>query len=176
MNGPPVRFNPEEALGTLNRHGVLYALIGGLGARTHGAPLITSDVDVLPRNDRENLDRLVAALREMDAHLRVVDTPADFDVPWDARSFTLATTPTFTTRHGNLDVFLRPDGLEAGWTAVADGVTTVELGDGVEVPVASLADIIRSKEAAGRPKDLAALPMLRELQLALDAEAEDEKA
>ena len=73
-------------------------------------------------------------------------------------------------------MFLRPDGLEAGWTAVADGVTTVELGDGVEVPVASLADIIRSKEAAGRPKDLAALPMLRELQLALDAEAEDEKA
>lgn len=171
----PPDFDAAAILATLDRHRVVFAVIGGMGAILHGVPLSTWDVDVLPRNDRENLDRLVSALREMDARLRVVDDPADLDVPWDARSFTLATTITFTTRHGNLDVSLRPDGLEAGWSAVADGVTTVELGDGVEVPVASLADIIRSKEAAGRPKDLAALPMLRELQLALEAEAEDEK-
>jgi hypothetical protein len=37
----------------------------------------------------------------------------------------------------------------------------VELGAGLTVSVASLADIIRSKEAAGRPKDQAALPALR---------------
>ena len=34
---------------------------------------------------------------------------------------------------------------------------------GEVVAVASLADIVRSKEVAGRPKDLAALPTLRAL-------------
>jgi hypothetical protein len=34
---------------------------------------------------------------------------------------------------------------------------------GIDVPVASLADVVRSKEAAGRARDRAALPALREL-------------
>jgi hypothetical protein len=34
---------------------------------------------------------------------------------------------------------------------------------GVEVPVASLADVIRSKEAAGRERDRLVLPTLRRL-------------
>jgi hypothetical protein len=34
---------------------------------------------------------------------------------------------------------------------------------GVDVPVASLADVIRSKEAAGRERDRAVLPTLRRL-------------
>lgn len=33
----------------------------------------------------------------------------------------------------------------------------------VDIPVASLADVIRSKEAAGREKDRAMLPTLRQL-------------
>ena len=34
---------------------------------------------------------------------------------------------------------------------------------GLEVRVAALADVIRSKEAANRPKDHRALPLLRQL-------------
>jgi hypothetical protein len=34
---------------------------------------------------------------------------------------------------------------------------------GIDVPVASLADVIRSKEAAGRDRDRAILPTLRHL-------------
>jgi hypothetical protein len=34
---------------------------------------------------------------------------------------------------------------------------------GCDVRVASLEDVIRSKEAAARPKDMRALPMLRQL-------------
>ena len=40
-------------------------------------------------------------------------------------------------------------------------VPMVVKGDAVSI--ASLEDIIRSKEAANRPKDLAALPILRQL-------------
>lgn len=41
---------------------------------------------------------------------------------------------------------------------------TVHLVDSADTAVAALDDIIRSKEAAGRDKDLAALPYLHELR------------
>jgi len=37
------------------------------------------------------------------------------------------------------------------------------IAEGVAPSVAALEDVIRSKEAGGRPKDLAALPSLRSL-------------
>lgn len=67
-----------------------------------------------------------------------------------------------TTRCGDLDLAVRPSGID-GYDELAPGVVTFDV-DGLIVPVAALADIIRSKEAAGRPKDRATLPVLRALQ------------
>ena len=64
------------------------------------------------------------------------------------------------TRFGPLDVTYRPDGT-GGFTDLVQGVVIVKLL-GINVPIASLEDIIRSKEAAGRPKDIAVLPILIE--------------
>ena len=51
--------------GVLDRHKVVYVLIGGLAAVYHGSPFPTEDVDITPKNDRSNLIRLAAALREI---------------------------------------------------------------------------------------------------------------
>jgi len=48
---------------------------------------------------------------------------------------------------------------------------TITVG-GVPVLVASLADVIRSKEAASREKDRAVLPALKRLQMRLAGERE----
>lgn len=48
---------------------------------------------------------------------------------------------------------------EGGYRDLAPGAHRVEV-EGVEVDIADLADVIRSKEAAGRPKDLQVLPLL----------------
>jgi hypothetical protein len=50
-----------------------------------------------------------------------------------------------------------------GYEDLAGGATQMEI-DGSVVWVASLADVIRSKEAANRPKDRATLPILYALQ------------
>jgi hypothetical protein len=47
---------------------------------------------------------------------------------------------------------------------------------GEQMPVASLADIIRSKEAAGRPKDFTALPALQERLMAQQGTSLEEQA
>jgi hypothetical protein len=56
----------------LNHHDVRYVVIGGMGALLHKAPLPpTKDIDITPADNRENLTRLAAALRDLDATLRV---------------------------------------------------------------------------------------------------------
>jgi hypothetical protein len=56
---------------TLDRHGVDYMVIGGIATRAYGAERPTGDFDCLVRRSVENFDRLAAAMRELNAHLRV---------------------------------------------------------------------------------------------------------
>lgn len=46
-------------------------LVGGVAALAYGANRPTEDADCVVRRERSNLDRLAAALRELDARLRV---------------------------------------------------------------------------------------------------------
>lgn len=55
-------FDPGRILVTLERHGVDYVLVGGLGARAHGALRPTSDIDCVPDGSAANLDRLMPAV------------------------------------------------------------------------------------------------------------------
>ena len=56
----------------LNRHEVDYVFVGGGAAQRHGAPVMrTRDADVVPSKSDANLDRLAAALREMEARVWV---------------------------------------------------------------------------------------------------------
>jgi hypothetical protein len=158
----PDPYRPDEILEVLERHQVRYVVIGGLAAEIHGSPYITRDVDVTPARDRENFARLAAALRELEAKLRVPDLDAPLEVPLDERSFDQGTTWTYVTKHGNLDVALLPDGTK-GYDDLRRGATREQLTDSVQVSVAALADVIRSKEAAGREKDRAVLPALRQV-------------
>ena len=156
----PVPYRPSELLEVLERQGVRFVVIGGLAAELRGSPYITRDVDVTPSRDRANLRRLAAALRELNAQLRIpgVDGPVEFTL--DEHSFDWGTTWTFVTDHGYLDVALLPDGTQ-GYDDLRRGATREQITETLQVDVASLADVIRSKEAAGREKDRAVLPILR---------------
>ncbi len=155
-----VPYRPDEILEVLERHEVLYVVIGGLAAELRGSPYITRDVDVTPARNRENFAKLAASLRELKARLRVPGLEEPLAMPLDERSFEQGTTWTFVTKHGYLDVALLPDGTR-GYEDLRRSATREQLTDTVTVSVAALADVIRSKEAAGREKDRAVLPVLR---------------
>jgi hypothetical protein len=157
-----VPYRPDKLLEVLERHGVQFVVIGGLAAELRGSPYTTRDVDVTPSRERANLGRLADALRELDAKLRIsgVDGPVEF--PLDQHSFDWGTTWTFVTTHGFLDIALLPDGTR-GYDDLRRGASRERISDTLEVSVASLADVIRSKEAAGREKDRAVLPVLRQV-------------
>lgn len=158
----PAPLDPECLFRVLGDHGVEYVLIGGLAAVLHGSTALTNDADIVPARDRTNLERLSQALRSLDARLRVPESPegVSFD-PHPSLLDSMAML-NLTTRCGDLDVALAPAALDDYGALVARS-ETFELA-GCRVKVAALADLIRSKEAADRPKDRATLPILYALE------------
>lgn len=158
---PAAEFDPERILATLEKHGVEFVLIGGFAAVIHGSPYVTTDLDVVPDRDPENLGRLSIALEVLDARVWSVDEPGGVPFGHDARSLGGVDVWNLMTDAGRLDISFRPSGTD-GYADLHRDAVHLSILD-IEVKVASLADVIRSKEAADRPKDRLVLPVLRRL-------------
>lgn len=145
----------------LDRHKVAYVLIGGLAAVYHGSPFPTEDADIAPQTDRANLARLASALVELNARVRTDSEPDGLPFKCDADSLAAVTMLNLTTTAGDLDLTFEPAGT-SGYDDLRRDASRAELY-GVTVQIASLADVIRSKQAANRAKDQRVLPTLREI-------------
>jgi len=145
-------FEPERLLRALVEHEVDFYVIGALAAWLQGAPTATVDLDVMPRRDLDNADRLAAALSDLGARAPGEDGATELEgtdfVGWQSRRF--------DTDAGPIDVVPHAVGI-GGFEDLA----TIELvlGD-LSVRVATIDAVIASKEGLGRPKDKAALPAL----------------
>ena len=145
----------------LQARGVRYVLIGGLAATLYGSPHVTTDVDITPEKGPANLRRLAEALDDLDARVRTEGEPDG--LPFDRFPEMLARVSVLnlTTRAGDLDLTFEPAGTQ-GYGDLERRAVHIEIR-GIHVPVAALADVIRSKEAANRDKDRLTLPTLRRL-------------
>jgi len=158
---PEPELAPERILAVLAAHGVRYVLIGGFAAVIHGSPYVTVDVDVVPELSQGNLQLLSDALRAMHARVWTSDEPDGIPFDHDGRSLAESSVWNLVTDHGRLDVTFVPSGTQGYGDLSRDAVHLTILG--VETDVASLADVIRSKEAADREKDRLVLPVLRRI-------------
>lgn len=155
------RFQPEEIFRVLDRHRVEYVVIGGIAATLHGSNLRTGDVDICPSRDSANLSRLASALKEMEARIRTADVPDGLPFACDTEFLKGIDLLNLVTRFGDFDISFVPAGT-AGYEDLVRQAVKVDL-EPVIVPVASLEDVIRSKKAAGRIKDLQQVPILEML-------------
>ena len=154
-------FEPERILEVLVAHDVEFVLIGGLAAAAHGSPFLTEDVDVTPERSGANLDHLSAALKALDARIR--RQGVEGGLPFDHDGESLASTGVWnlTTRYGDLAISFVPTGTD-GFPDLNRQAKATEVF-GLVVRLAALEDIVRSKQAANRPKDQRVLPTLREI-------------
>ena len=153
-------LRPREIFRVFATHNVQYVVIGNLGGALYGSPLVTVVVDLCPSRDEQNLVRLAAALEEMDARIRTPDTAEGVPFACDAPFLRQMTLLNLTTRFGDVDLAFEPAGTR-GYDDLSQRATRIDFQDGLSTCIASLADIIRSKEAANREKDRLALPTLR---------------
>ncbi len=156
-------FDPVQICQIFNEEGVAYVVVGGFASVVHGSSLPTQDIDVVPSRQQENLDRLGRALQRMNAMIRTGGdpVPASIDGPF------LANMPVMlnlVTDLGDVDLTFAPSGGLGGFEEWSEHALSVEIAEGLSVRIASLDDIIHSKRAANRPKDLMALPYLESLK------------
>jgi len=145
-------LDPERLLRTLVDHEVEFCVIGAVAAWLQGSPAVTLGLDVMPRRDLDNAERLAAALNSLDAHPTGGKAPATLE----GTDFLGWQTQRFDTDAGPLDVVPLAAAI-GGFEEVA----TIELSLGdLSVRVITLDEVIASKEKLGRPKDAAALPAL----------------
>lgn len=161
--------DPDRVLKTLKRHGVEYLLVGGLAARAHGAQRQTADVDCVPNTTEDNLARMASALVELNGRLRVGglsdDEARQLPVTIDAQTLLSFGSSTWMTDAGPFDLLVELRDREGGrhdYTELSARAVGYDVGD-LTVRLASLDDIVASKEFAGRDKDRDALPELNEL-------------
>jgi hypothetical protein len=67
-------LDPQRLLRALVDHEVEFCVIGAVAAWLQGNPSVTFDLDVMPRRDLDNAERLAAALNALAARPRGSDT------------------------------------------------------------------------------------------------------
>ena len=157
-------FDPERLLRVLSHHRVKFVLIGALAARLHGFPRLTADADITPADDKPNLERLAAALKDLDAKVYTESVPEGLAFDRSAAGLSRATMWNLVTAAGRLDIAFLPAGTK-GYEDLAKDAERFE-AFGVQFLAASLDDIIRSKAATGRTKDEDDVVILRALKRA----------
>lgn len=155
----PPAFDPTAIIAVLADHEVRFVAVGGYAAGVQGAMYVTNDLDVCYARTRENHDRLARALADLEAEPR--DLPEGVRVHLDARALAAGTTWTLMTKFGQLDLLAEP-GPGISFDVLAPRARTIR-GDRTYL-VATVADLIAMKTAAGRPKDLAQIELLRATQ------------
>lgn len=154
---PVSAFDPIRILQQLSADGVEFVLIGGIAGRIHGSPTVTNDLDVCYRRTKTNCERLAKTLHDLGARMRDLDLP----VPVDAKTIWQGHNFTFVTDAGFFDCLASPEeGAPTGYDELARTARTLTIA-GASILVCSLEDLIRMKQAAGRPKDLIEVEVLK---------------
>jgi hypothetical protein len=149
----------EKAIQSLTDAGVEFVVIGGLSATLHGSAQVTYDLDICYSRGPSNLKRLASALAPF--HPRPRDFPAELPFIWDEATLHNGTVFTLQTDIGKIDLLAEVAGLGT-YDDVKKHSIAVESFDR-QIATLDLPSLILSKRAAGRAKDLNALPELESL-------------
>lgn len=149
----------KELLSTLAKHRVRYLVVGGYAVMRYTEPRFTKDLDLWIATDEENAKAVFRAMKEFGAPLLGL-TAHDFT---EKGYFYQMGKPPF-----RLDIMMSIPGVEfeAAWENREE-----TLLKGLTIPFISKADLIRAKDASGRPQDLLDAENLRrtEQERELDA-------
>lgn len=165
-------FYPAECIRHLVGHNVDFVIVGNVASIIQGAPLTTNDIDIMVDPTDENLANLATALSSEQTQMQTWGSSEIVPHPVvKASELKLVDPIRFVTQFGVVDVM--PELPAVGFFGdVKRGAREYRL-DAAPIWVGNLDDIIKSKEAADRVKDLAALPVLYETKRFLDEQSDD---
>lgn len=143
----------KELLSSFNAHSVKYLVVGGFAVSFHAQPRFTKDLDLFIKADEANAKAVFAALASFGAPLTGI---AVDDLANPGKFFRFGKEPVA------IDVLPGIDGVEfdAAWERRVEGVIDPE--SGLTAFFISKIDLIASKLAVGRTRDLADVEEIQE--------------
>ncbi|HEY6344509.1 MAG TPA: hypothetical protein VIY49_23700 [Bryobacteraceae bacterium] len=147
---------------------VEFVVIGGVSGVIHGSAQVTLDLDICFARDLQNLKRLAMALRPF--HPRPRDFPAGLPFVWDETTLANGTVFTLKTDLGDMDLLVEVAGVGTYDEVRKESVWVEAFGR--KFATLNVRALIRAKRAAGRAKDLSALPELESLLEAGETDSE----
>lgn len=124
-------------------------VIGNSASMLNGAPVTTQDIDLLIRDTRTNRRKLLRFAEEIGGSVPMPVSELS-KVEWIEGRLAVPVEIHYDRISGGLT-----------FSSIRSRAQIVDVGD-EKLRVAALSDIIRSKQAAARPKDRAVLPILRD--------------
>ena len=134
----------RELLRVLTSHKVDFVLVGGVAPQVHGFSGATRDVDATVGVDAPDGERISAAPQQVGAAPHLVGERGS----------------AYRTDLGQIEIMRSTDGV-GDYQAWLQHASSIELEPGLIVRVGSASDLLASKEAAAREKDLRVLPLIR---------------
>ncbi len=147
-------------LTALHDASVEFILVGGVAARAHGSARVTQDIDVSYARGEANLERIVTALQPLQPYLR--GAPPGLPFEWSVATLRAGLNFTLTTSVGDIDLLGDMAGVGTYEDLAHHTITALIFGR--ETKVLDLSWLIRSKRAAGKPKDLEVIAELEALR------------
>ncbi|XAZ82188.1 DUF6036 family nucleotidyltransferase (plasmid) [Fibrella sp. ES10-3-2-2] len=139
----------EEFLGVLNRHQVEYIVIGGKAMQSFGSTRKADDIDVWVNPSEQNANKMVSSVKEF------------LGANMHPRDFTDNKIVYFGRNPYRIDIHKDVTGLGHFTDHYSDRIPA-RTKDGTDYSVLAGRDLIASKQAAGRPKDLQDVAYLEE--------------
>ncbi len=153
-------MNLRKLFTALHDREVDFIVIGGVAARAHGSARVTQDVDVCYARNSSNLERLVLALKPLKPYLR--GAPPGLPFEWSVATLRSGLNFTLTTSAGDIDLLGEVTG--GGRYEDIEPHTIRARIYGRGTLIIDLPWLIRTKRAAGRPRDLEAIAELMALE------------
>jgi len=161
MTGDPDHIvGLQTAIKLLSERGANFVIVGGFAGAFYGSIHVTVNLDVCYEQTAENIERLVAVLNPYHPYLR--GAPPGLPFIFDVKTVSQGMNFALQTDLGDIDLLGRVEGVSDFSSFAADAIW-VQLSD-FKFRVASLDALLRSKRAAGRPRDLEILAELERLK------------
>jgi hypothetical protein len=142
----------KELLKIFEKHKIRYLIVGGYAVMKYSEPRFTKDLDVFIATDQENAKGVYSALKEFGAPLENLSSD---DFAHEGYFYQMGRPPM------RVDIMMSIPGInfDVAWK----NREIVEFGD-LKIVFISRSDLIKAKEASGRPQDKIDIEKLKEAE------------
>lgn len=145
----------ESIFRELEERGVKYLVIGGIAVNFHGYDRVTGDLDILVGFEKENLEKFVAAIKSLRWRPRLPVSLEAFAQPKNRESWKKQKGMKVFSIYNPKNEVEHIDVMTENYIDFKQAYQNKKLifARGIQIPLASIPDLIQLKKIAGRDRD-----------------------